>query len=97
MAKKLTKTERIRKLLEQGKSVKQITAMVHCSPQQVYQIRAADKKKVVKVIQKRERDAMMNAACNLLNQAPYTMVEVSQNYFQSKPSLWHRVKSFLGA
>lgn len=96
MAKKLTKTERIRKLLEQGKSVKQITAMVHCSPQQVYQIRAADKKKVVKVIQKRERDAMMNAS-PLLNQAPYTMVEVSQNYFQSKPSLWHRVKSFLGA
>jgi len=96
MAKKLTKTERIRKLLEQGKSVKQITAMVHCSPQQVYQIRAADKKKVVKVIQKRERDAMMNAS-PLLNPAPYTMVEVSQNYFQSKPSLWHRVKSFLGA
>jgi len=96
MAKKLTKTERIRKLLEQGKSVKQITAMVHCSPQQVYQIRAADKKKVVKVIQKRERDAMMNAS-PLQNQAPYTMVEVSQNYFQSKPSLWHRVKSFLGA
>jgi len=95
MAKKLTKTERIRKLLEQGKSVKQITAMVHCSPQQVYQIRAADKKKVVKVIQKRERDAMMNAS-PLLNQAPYTMVEVSQNYFQQKPSLWHRVKSFLG-
>ena len=90
MAKKLTKTERIRKLLEQDKSVKQITAMVHCSPQQVYQIRAADKKKVVKVIQKRERDAMMNASL-LLNQ-----VEVSQNYFQSKPSLWHRVKSFLG-
>lgn len=97
MAKKLTKTERIRKLLEQGKSVKQITAMVHCSPQQVYQIRAADKKKVVKVIQKRERDAMMNAACNLQNQAPYTMVEVPQNYFQPKPSLWQRVKSFLGA
>jgi len=96
MKKPQSKSARIRKMLEQGKSVKQITAMVHCSPQQVYQIRAADKKKVVKVIQKRERDAMMNAS-PLLNQAPYTMVEVSQNYFQQKPSLWHRVKSFLGA
>jgi len=95
MKKPQSKSARIRKMLEQGKSVKQITAMVHCSPQQVYQIRAADKKKVVKVIQKRERDAMMNAS-PLLNQAPYTMVEVSQNYFQQKPSLWHRVKSFLG-
>ena len=45
MAKKLTKSARIRKMLEQGKSVKQIVATLGVSAQMVYQIRSADKKK----------------------------------------------------
>ena len=46
MSKKpMSKSARIRKMLEQGKSVKQIAATVQCTPQMVYQIRAADKKK----------------------------------------------------
>ena len=49
MSKKpMSKSARIRKMLEQGKSVKQIAATVQCTPQMVYQIRAADKKKVEK-------------------------------------------------
>ena len=45
MSKKQSKSARIRKMLEQGKSVKQIAATVQCTPQMVYQIRSADKKK----------------------------------------------------
>ena len=48
MAKKpQSKSARIRKLLEQGKSVKQIAAMVKCTPALVYQVKAYDKKKSV--------------------------------------------------
>ena len=50
MAKKLTKSARIRKMLEQGKSVKQIVATLGVSAQMVYQIRSADKKKAKKPI-----------------------------------------------
>lgn len=48
MAKKQSKSERIRKLLNQGKSVKQIVGMLDVTPQFVYTIRAQDKKKAEK-------------------------------------------------
>ena len=48
MAKKLTKSARIRRMLERGNSVKQIVTALDVTPQFVYQIRAADKKKVEK-------------------------------------------------
>ena len=49
MAKKpQSPTARIRKLLEQGKSVKHIAATVKCTPALVYQVKAYDKKKVEK-------------------------------------------------
>ena len=49
MAKKQSKSARIRKLLDQGKSVKQIVGMLGVTPQFVYTIRAQEKKKWVMV------------------------------------------------
>lgn len=45
MSKKQSKSARIRKLLDQGKSVKHIAATVKCTPALVYQVKAYDKKK----------------------------------------------------
>lgn len=45
MAKTQSKSARIRKMLEQGKTIKQIVAILHCHPQQVYQVRSDMKRK----------------------------------------------------
>lgn len=96
MAKKQSKSARIRKMLEQGKSVKQIAATLQCSPQLVYQARADLKKKALiltgKTIQrwKKEQENAMNAV-------PYTMTEVHKDLFQPKPTMWARFKSWLVA
>lgn len=105
MAKKQSKSARIRKLLEQGKSIKQIAATVQCTPQLVYQARADMKKKELiqtgKTVQrwKKEQDDAFNAASIKPGAIRYGVdkVLVPKDYFQPKPTLWERFKSFIGA
>lgn len=105
-----SKSARIRKMLDQGKSVKQITALLHCHPQQVYQVRSDMKKAKQKAFQ---IDMMNKAntalaahaqqeALNIMAAKPGAVrygdiVMVPKDYVAQKPSLWQRVKQFLGA
>ena len=59
--KKLSKTARIRKMLDQGKSVKQIVSALGCTPQMVYLTRSNMKKA--------ERRAFQNEMQNKANAA----------------------------
>ena len=109
MAKKQSKSARIRKLLDQGKSVKQIVGMLGVTPQFVYTIRAQEKKKIAKEVAAVRNDLKKKAA-----KTDWVMMEVSthhepigipreeyEQYFtnnQPKPSLLARIKNFfLGA
>lgn len=94
MAKKLTKSARIRRMLDRGNSVKQIAAAVQCTPQMVYQIRAADNKKKQNGAPKKD----IIVPGSFKGYQPYTAHEVPKDYFeQPKRSMWTRFKSWLGA
>lgn len=92
MAKKQSKSARIRKLLDQGKSVKQIVGMLDVTPQFVYTIRAQDKKKLDKEIAAVREDLKKRAAQQA---GEWKMVAT---YTKPELSLWQRIKNFvLGA
>lgn len=96
MAKKQqSKSARIRKLLEQGKSVKHIAATVKCTPALVYQVKAYDKKKM--------EGAWMTVTTSTskkpigIPKDVYADHMPPLDYYQPKQSLWARFKSWLVA
>lgn len=110
MAKKLTKSARIRRMLERGNTVKQITAALGVSAQMVYQIRSADKKKAapkkvdtVKAAQKRMQNEWVMVTTSKSKKPIGIPKDVYDDhmppldYYQPKRSLWARFKSWLVA
>lgn len=102
---KQTKSQRIRVLLAQGKSVKEIAKAVKCNPGLVYQVKAYDKKKEVKAKVKKAREDVAvrkmkdyeNAWNAATSQQPIRVpngILQPRDYYQPKPSLFQRVKNF---
>lgn len=95
---KQTKSQRIRNLLAQGKSVKEICKAVKCAPGRVYQVKSYDKSKAVKAKKVAKKDWVMvtTSRSNEPIGIPRDVYEAHQprDYYQPKPSLFQRVKNF---
>jgi transposase-like protein len=98
MKKQMSKSARIRKMLEQGKSVKQICSAVGCTAQLVYltrskmkaKARAQDKEWVVVTTSTSKEPIGIPKDVYLDHMPPL-------DYYQPKPSLFQRVKNwFMG-
>ena len=105
MAHKQSKSQRIRTMLDQNKSVKEICKAVKCSPALVYQVKSYDKNKAKKVSYQKLHNkvvARLSEEAAVLNKTKAktpvkagSWVEVQpKDYYQPKPSLFQRVKNF---
>ena len=98
---KQSKSQRIRTLLAQGKSVKEIVKTVKCHPGLVYQVKSYDKSKEVKAKKWKAGNASASVTPVLdrttgKQWSAGQIYQISQprDYYQRKPSLFQRVKNF---
>jgi hypothetical protein len=99
MAKAKTKTQKIKTLLAQGKSVTEIVKLIKASPSMVYAIRAKEGLSTHEVTH--QKMAGLPALKATRNPAPTTVTLTATGIKQYRPPVqltwWQKVKRFFGA